>query len=412
MTCIHCHSDETRVVEQIGMNLEAQSRYNPPGVAYTLRPYQEAAVERSVKFLSNGTRKNGIIVLPTGAGKSLIIAGIAKELEKPVLIFQPRKEILEQNSEKLTNYGIKHSVYSASLNSKRIGNITLATIGSVHKKPEIFQQFPYVLVDECHYVNAKQGMYKKFLEVLPCKILGLTATPYRLASNSWGSVLRFLTRTRPKVFHSVVYHVQIADLLRMGYLADLKYYNIEAVKVEQLALNSTGADYRDDSVKKHYKEIGFADTLLNTVQRLVKAGRKHILVFTRFTDEATNLVRSLDAPAAIVTAKTPKRERERIIARFKTGEIQTIANVGILTIGFDFPALDTIVLGRPTRSLALYYQMVGRGIRPFPNKDGWVIDLCQTVDQFGKIKDLRMVAPRNNLWHIESKGRQLTNVYY
>ena len=381
---------------------------------YTLRPYQREAVNRSVNFLSSNGNKNGIIVLPTGAGKSLVIAGIADTLGQPLLIFQPRKEILEQNREKLHAYSIPCAVYSASFNSRQIGNVTLATIGSVRKTPEIFEHFPYVLVDECHLVNAKAGMYKTFLEALPSKILGLTATPYRLASNSYGSILRFLTRTRPKIFHSVVYYAQIADLLEAGYLAKMKYYDIEAVKVERLTINSTGADFTDKSVQRNYQEIGFADILLDTVERLVKANRKHILVFTRFTAEADNLVRSLDVPAAIVTAKTPKRERERIISQFKSGQIQVVANVGILTIGFDFPALDTIVLARPTRSLALYYQMIGRGIRPYPDKDGWVIDLCETVKQFGEVRNLWMTAPARNrsLWHIESQGKQLTNVYY
>ncbi len=385
---------------------------NTQATRHTLRPYQRKAVERGVEFLTSAHRKNGIIVLPTGSGKSLVIAGIAEKLDTPILIFQPRKEILEQNSEKLTNCGIEHSIYSASFNSRRIGNITLATIGSVRKTPEIFQHFPYILIDECHLVNAKAGMYKEFLEALPSKVLGLTATPYRLASNSWGAQLRFLTRTRPKIFHSVIYHVQIADLLAAGYLAAMKYYNINAVEIEQLTLNSTGADFTDSSVKRHYQEISFADKLLDTLQRLTAVNRKHILVFTRFIAEAENLVRNLGAGAAIVTGKTPKRERERVIAQFKSGQIQVVANVGVLTIGFDFPALDTIVLARPTRSLALYYQMIGRATRPYPDKDGWVIDLCQTVQQFGEIKHLRMVAPRNNLWHIESRGRQLTNVYY
>lgn len=383
-------------------------------MTYTLRSYQQEAVDRSIAFLSSNGNQNGIIVLPTGAGKSLVIAGISKALGEPVLIFQPRKEILEQNREKLHAYGIPCAVYSASFNSRHIGDVTLATIGSVRNTPEIFEHFPYVMIDECHLVNAKAGMYKTFLEALPSKILGLTATPYRLASNSYGSILRFLTRTRPKIFHQVIYYAQIYDLLKAGYLAKMKYYDVKAVKIKQLTINSTGADFTDRSVKQHYQEIDFADKLLNTVRRLVKAGRQHILVFTRFTAEADSLVRSLDVPAAIVTAKTPKRERARIIAQFKSGEIQVVANVGILTIGFDFPALDTIVLARPTRSLALYYQMIGRGIRPYPDKDGWVIDLCETVQQFGHVRDLWMTAPARNrsLWHIESRGKQLTNVYY
>ncbi len=383
---------------------------------YTLRDYQQEAVDKSVAaFLTNGSKENGILVEPTGAGKSLIIAGIAKALGRPVLILQPRLEILKQNKGKLESYGIPASVYSASFNSRQIGNITLATIGSIYGKPEIFDHFPYIMIDECHCVNAKSGMYKSFLDEMPGMVLGLTATPYRLASNSYGSQLRFLTRTRPKVFHKVVHYTQVDDLLKAGYLAALKYYDIEAVKIDKLTPNRTGADYTDRSVKRHYQEIDFAARLLNVVQRLVKVNRKHILVFTRFTEEANDLVRNLNVPAAIVTAKTPKRERARIIAQFKSGEIQVIANVGILTIGFDFPALDTIVLARPTRSLALYYQMVGRGIRPYPGKDGWVIDLCETVRQFGHVADLWMTkkpSKRHDLWHIESRGKQLTNVYY
>ena len=99
--------------------------------------------------------------------------------------------------------------------------------------------------------------------------------------------------------------------------------------------------------------------------------------------------------------------------RFKAGEIEVISNVGVLTTGFDYPELDTIVLARPTKSLALYYQMVGRGIRPCGDKVGWVVDMCGNYRRFGSVADLRVECPVNSTkWMITTRGRQLTNVLF
>ena len=102
-----------------------------------------------------------------------------------------------------------------------------------------------------------------------------------------------------------------------------------------------------------------------------------------------------------------------ILRKFKAGEIPVVANVGVLTTGFDYPELDTVVMARPTMSLALYYQIVGRCIRPHPSKEAaWFIDLCGNVKRFGEVKDLRLVDGGNGKWAVWSKGRQLTNVYF
>ena len=101
-----------------------------------------------------------------------------------------------------------------------------------------------------------------------------------------------------------------------------------------------------------------------------------------------------------------------ILSSFKAGKINVVANVGVLTTGFDYPELDTIVLARPTMSLALYYQMVGRAIRPCPNKQGWIVDLCRNYDRFGRVDDLNLVETSPGIWAVFSGSRQLTNVYF
>lgn len=272
-----------------------------------------------------------------------------------------------------------------------------------------------LIVHNCHLVNPKQGMYKTFFEHLNCKILGLTATPYRLASNSFGSTLRFITRTRPRIFSDVIYQVQVRTLLNQGFLAELQYFQLDVMDERNLKLNSTGADYTDKSVLQEFERIDFYSFLVTTIQRLLNphSGRKPkgILVFTRFIKEAERLTYSIPS-CAIVSGETPKKVREDILERFKSGEIKVVANVGVLTTGFDYPELDTIVLARPTMSLALYYQMVGRAIRPCKGKDGWIVDLCGTYKRFGKVEDLVLKEPKTGQWQIESQGKQLTNTYY
>ena len=388
-------------------------------MSYILRDYQQQASDSAVTFFNNKTKKtNAIMVLPTGSGKSLIIADIASRLDGHTLVFQPSKEILEQNFKKLCSYGILDcSIYSAS-NSKEISRITFATIGSVKSHPELFAHFKNIIVDECHLVNPIEGMYKDFFDAVKCKVLGLTATPYRLSSSrDFGSMLKFITRTKPHVFSEVIYHVQVSTLLDMGYLSKVNYYPMNPTGWNELNLkiNTTGADYTDKSVQKEYERIDFYSYIVHIVQRLMnpKAGgkRKGILVFTRFLKEAERLTMSIPG-CVIVSGDTPKKERERILEMFKVGEIPVVANVGVLTTGFDYPELDTVVMARPTMSLAMYYQIVGRCIRPYKGKTAWFVDLCGNINRFGEVSDLHLKDTGNGKWAVFSKGRQLTNVRF
>lgn len=391
-------------------------------MAIILRDYQKAASDKAVAFFKDKNKKsNGVMVLPTGAGKSIVIADIAHRLNDYVLVFCPSREILEQNFKKLCSYGILDcSIYSASFNSKEISRITFATIGSVKVHPELFTHFKNIIVDECHLVNPKEGMYKDFFETVKCKVLGLTATPYRLSSSrDFGSMLKFITRTKPHVFSEVIYNVQVSTLLDMGYLAKLDYFPLNPTGWNELNLkvNTTGADYTDKSVQNLYEKIDFYGYLVHIVQRLVNntvtgSKRKGILVFTRFLKEAQRLTMSIPG-CAIVSGDTPKGERERILESFKSGDIPVVANVGVLTTGFDYPELDTVVMARPTMSLAMWYQIVGRAIRPHPSKaSGWVIDLCGNIKRFGEVSDLKMTDGGNGKWAVFSNGRQLTNVRF
>lgn len=315
---------------------------------YTLRDYQQQSSDAAVSFFQTKNDRNGLLVLPTGAGKSLVIADIAFRLGEPLLVLQPSREILSQNFAKLKSYGVEDcSIYSASLNSKKISRITFATIGSIMAHINDFDHFKYIIVDEAHCVNASQGQYKQFFDKVRRKILGLTATPYRLSAalqyldkdgkqvfrpreprvndaferqieqmdreaklsaspglfqgNTERSqivmtpelsayieekkdytkrniefenhlldgsitsenrcILKFLTRTRPRVFHDVVYQVDISILLSRGYLAKVDYFDLSIVDQSKLRRNSTGMDFEDKSLFDEFKQTSFGDYL-------------------------------------------------------------------------------------------------------------------------------------------------------
>jgi len=288
-----------------------------------------------------------------------------------------------------------------------------ATIGSVVRKQHLLERFKYVIVDECHFVNSEAGQYEEVLGNMGVPVLGMTATPYRLAQGmnpttfQRYSILKFLTRTRPRIFDKVVYSVQNRVLFDEGYLAKLQYYSIKVINRNALQRNSTGADYTDESLRQQYAMNDMPGKVVKVVRRLFEIGRKNVLVFTRFTEEARYIVSQIPG-AAIVTADTPPKERDRVIRGFRDGWIKCVCNVGILTTGFDYPQLEAVVMARPTMSLALWYQIVGRGIRPHPDKEHtMIVDMGGNLEQFGKVEDLTLSDEGG--WHIHgADGRVLT----
>lgn len=385
-------------------------------MAFEPRPYQKEAIQKAVDFFHDKKKYNAIEILPTGSGKSVVIANIASELKGKTVVFQPSKEILEQNYAKFLSYGYRAGIYSASAGMKVIDDITFATIGSVAKKHHLFEQFQNIIVDECHLTNAKGGMYNDFFETHShAKVLGLTATPYRLTSSLDGVMLKWLTRTRPRIFSDVLYYVQNDVLFNAGHLAPLEYFAFDVIDRNMLQVNSTGSDFTEASLKQYYRQIDMPRQTAYWAHRLL-AKRNNLLVFCSLIDEA-NKTAHLIPGSVVITGDTEKRLREKILADFKSGRIKCVINVGVLTTGFDYPGLECMLLARSTMSLALYYQMVGRVMRPFTyadgtKKTGWIVDLGGNVKKFGKIETMKIQQDYKGLFSIWNNGRQLTNVVF
>lgn len=379
---------------------------------FTPRPYQVDAISSAVDYFHGKGNHNAFQILPTGSGKSVVIANIAKELKEPSVIFQPSKEILEQNLKKFMSYGLRAGVYSASAGSKFIDKVTFATIGSVAKKHHLFKNVKHILVDECHLVNAKNGMYHDFIKSLPeAKVMGFTATPYRLTSGFDGAMLKFLNRTNPRIFNKVNYYIQNDVLFNAGHLAKLEYYAFNVVDRTMLQTNSTGTDFTEASLRSYYKKINMPQITIGYANRLL-AKRKNLLVFCSLIAEANEVSKGIPG-SVVLTGDTEPSVRARILAQLKNGTIRCVINVGVLTTGFDYPELECVLIARSTMSLALYYQIVGRAMRPHPSKESaWIVDLGGNIKFFGKIETMQIKINEKGLYSIWNGGRQLTNVAF
>ncbi len=377
---------------------------------FTLRPYQSEAVEAGVNYFKSNSKKNAILILPTGAGKSIVIANILAPLEGKTIILQPSKEILEQNFAKYISQGYKASVYSASAGQKKVDTITFCTIGSIINKKHLFEGVEHIIIDECHLVNAKGGMYDEFIKAFPkAKVLGLTATPYRLSNDSFGAQLKFLTRTKTKIFSEILYYVQNDVLFNAGYLSKLEYFSFNVVDRSMLQVNSSGTDFTEQSLRRYYKSIDMPSIIVKYAVRLL-AKRKNLLIFCSLIEEAQIVTKNIPG-AVILTGQTKPDERERILSQFKSGKIKCVVNVGVLTTGFDYPELECVLIARSTMSLALYYQIVGRAMRIAPSKsESWIVDLGGNINFFGKIETMKIEQTPTGLFFISNNGRQLTNV--
>jgi DNA repair protein RadD len=381
-------------------------------MSFQPRPYQAEAIERGVAFFHEKKQYNGVHILPTGSGKSVVIANIASRLPGKTIVFQPSKEILEQNFSKFLSYGYRAGIYSASAGLKYVDDITFATIGSVAKKQHIFSQFKNIIIDECHLVNAQEGMYRAFIKSFDkVKVLGLTATPYRLSAGFEGAMLKFITRTSPRIFNKVLYYVQNDVLFNSGHLSPLRYFSFDVIDRTMLQTNDSGTDFTDASLRDYYRQINMPKITIEYGNRILTQ-RKSLLIFCSLIEEANQVAKGIPG-SVVITGETEKRVREKILAQFKAGLIKCVINVGVLTTGFDYPELEAVLIARSTMSLALYYQIVGRVMRPHKNKDcGWVIDLGGNIKFFGKIETMKIQVDSKGLYSIWNNGKQLTNVTF
>lgn len=341
-------------------------------MTFNLRPYQEAAINGLYQYWADGRGENPLIVAPTGAGKSAILGQIVRDaMSYPgtkVVILTHVKELLEQNAKALLRMypEADFGFYSASIGQKRLDKpITFAGIQSVYQRAyDMIPPPDLVIVDEAHMIpKNSETRYGKFLSDLKVcnpkvKMIGLTATPYRLDSG-------YLHKGKGALFDGIAYDIPVGMLMDEGYLSTVISKG-GAKKIDLTNVGKRGGEFIESELA-----IAASDPELvkATVQEIFEYGqdRKAWLIFASGLGHADMLreeFEGYDVSVEVVSGDDSMKERDSKINRFKNGQVRAIVNCGVLTTGFDYPSVDLVAMVRATESTGLYIQIVGRGTRP------------------------------------------------
>ncbi len=363
-------------------------------MSITLRPYQRATIDALYGYFAEQTG-NPLVVLPTGTGKSLCIAGFIREAiegyrDTRVLVLTHVRELIQQNFLALMRAWPEApaGIYSAGLSRRDIrAQILFAGIQSIHRHASRVQRCDLVLIDEAHLLGrSDSGMYRSFLAQLNeinaglLKVVGFTATPYRLDSG-------LLHEGKDRLFTDIAYDVPVLDMIQQGYLCPVIPKQTET----QLDVGGVGTRGGEFIAKDLEAAVDRDEVTRAAVEEIVRhgEGRGSWLVFCSGVAHARHVgdaIREHGVSCETVTGDTPGPERDRILAAFKAGRLRCVTNANVLTTGFDAPGVDLIALLRPTKSVGLYVQMVGRGTRLAEGKeDCLVLDFAGNTARHGPI---------------------------
>ena len=356
-----------------------------------LRPYQSRAIAQLYDWF-RANKGNPCLVMPTGSGKSHIVASLCKDALQQwpntrILMLTHVKELIEQNAQKMRQHWLNApmGIYSASVGKRQIDAITFGGIQSLRNKALELGKIDLCIIDECHLVSHKdEGSYRTLINALKAinpalRVIGLTATPYRLGHG--------LITDGEALFDDLIEPVSIEELIYLGHLAPLRS-KVTTLNYDLSKVHKRGGEYIESELQQ---VMNNSDKNIKVVREILSlAGeRKSWLLFCSGVDHSHKMAELLNAhnvPSACIHGGTPKVERERLLNDFKSGKIKAITNCSVLTTGFDHPDIDLIAMIRPTMSPSLYVQMAGRGMRPKSHIDHClVLDFAGVVSQHGPI---------------------------
>lgn len=378
----------------------------------SLRGYQQDAVNAVYEQLRHRD-DNPCVVIPTGGGKTPVIATLCRDSVTTwngrVLIVAHVKELLEQAADKLRTIcpDVEYGIYSAGLKRRDTDHaVIVAGIQSIYRRACDLGAFDLIVIDEAHMIPPDgDGMYRQLLADMKTinpnvRVIGLTATPFRMKS---GSIC-----TPDGYLNHVCYEIGVRELIVQGHLSRLKT-KAGVVKADTSGLHIRAGEFVAGEVEDLMDQEQLVRAACAEIMQHT-ADRRAVLVFASGVRHGQHVAEVLRAEHGVecgfVAGETPVAERDAILARFRSGELKYLANVNVLTTGFDAPHIDCVAMLRPTMSPGLYYQMVGRGFRLHPGKDDClVLDFGGNVLRHGPVDQVRVTDP-NSIGNGEAPAKE------
>lgn len=362
-------------------------------VAITLREYQNECLNSVINEFGIGINRQ-LIVLPTGSGKTILMAALSKHLNKRTLILAHREELIQQACDKFKLYwpevdiGICKAEKEDTRNQIIIGSVQSC---SRDKRLELLKEsgFDVLMIDEAHHAAAES--YRKIIDGLGFRhdryklLLGVTATPHRADKQSLSDI-----------FEKTTYSRSILTMIKAGYLSPaigrkiLTNFSLKGVRthngdfsIDDLS-QAVNTPERNSFVAEKYKTYA--------------ASRKGV-AFCADVEHCKALAKAFDQAgikAKAIYGEMPSDERRQMLEDLKHGHIQVATSCGVLTEGFDEPSISCIAMARPTKSQSLYTQCIGRGLRLWPGKqDCLVLDFTDTGHRLDNTVSLSYIVPQN-----------------
>ena len=379
-----------------------------PEIDSTLRPYQVTGKQEIYRAWD--TCRTVLFQMPTGTGKTRLFSSIIKDIRRlwqsdkklrKVLVLAHRTELIQQIDETLTDkYGIAHGIIKSGIEEIWNRDVQVASVQTIVRRLDKWtaKDFAYIIIDEAHH--AVSDTYMKICKQFPeAKILGVTATPCRLT----GDALR-------KLFGVLVVSQPITKFIEQNYLSPYSYYSIRPDSEVQRELDSIShfnvdGDYSEADMMRVVDTKKVRANIIEAYQKYA-AGKKGIIytINQQHNKSICEAFEGIGVKIKAIDSKTPDTERKTTVAQFKAGKIDIICNVNIFSEGFDCPDIEFIQLARPTCSLAMYLQQVGRGLRPHPlGIPATILDNVGSYNKFG-------LPSANRQWrrHFEGQGQRVT----
>lgn len=368
---------------------------------FKLRDYQQEAVDSVIRYFMKYGNKSGnpLIQLPTGTGKSLVIAGLLQFIHNNwgsvrSIVVTHVKELIEQNHDKFHKLWPEapSGIYSAGMNRKdKHAMITFAGIQSICKAVQYFTDVDIIIVDECDLISPnQQTSYQKFFAEIrkhnpDMKVIGLTATGWRLG---YGSIVKDDDAPNA-MFDKIVFDACTMEcfnwFIKEGYLLPV-VPKATKKELDVSGVHKRGGEFIESELQKVVNNPEVTEYLLEDAISIAQEdNRQSWLIFGSGVEHCKDIIRVLKSKGitcAMVTGDTPKVERGKILDDFKSGRITAVVNNNVLTTGFDHPGLDLIIVLRPSESSRLWVQILGRGTRP-DYADGF--DLSTTLGRLQAI---------------------------
>lgn len=319
-----------------------------------LRPYQVAAVDGARQRIREGA-KRVLLIVPTGGGKTVIASEIihsAAAKGSRVVFLAHRRELILQTCDKLNRFGVRHGVVMAGFTPALHHPVQVASVQTLARRPGHLNRVDLVFLDEAHHVT-KENNYSDLLKWWPnAKVVGLTATPWRLDGQGLADV-----------FDSHVIGATPRDLRDQGYLVPVGGWEYEGIDTSGARVK--GGDFVAGDLQASATSRRVVGDIVNEWVAHA-AGKRTVLFATSIAHSQTMVTefRRLGVPAEHIDGEMPTAERDAILRRLRSGETLVVCNCNVLTEGFDCPELEVAILARPTLSVSLFLQMVGRVLRP------------------------------------------------